>query len=211
MGLTDSAMTIGVYTLYDDVFEPCAAITMPILLKYCERHGYPLTIATERLSEQRVVWDKIPLLLENLHLNEWSFWIDADVLITNPEIKLESFLLDCPIQSDFIWSHDGNGPNLGVFFTRNSTQARVVLSDAWHMRGRADIGSEQHAVIEACRTSERVLITHVHQKRFNSYPYEAYNLPPTTEGNWTPGDFAMHLPGMTVDRRVEIFTKALSK
>jgi mannan polymerase II complex MNN10 subunit len=202
-------MTIGVFTFHDSLFQPVADITVPVLRAYCERHGYPLTVATERLSTQRIVWDKIPLLLENLHENNWSFFIDSDVLITNPMLKLEEFLIDVPIQSDFVLSHDMNGPNLGVFFVRNSVAARVILSDAWHMRDRADIGSEQHAIVEAMRDCERCLVTHVPQKRFNSYAYEDYDMPATTEGNWTPGDFAMHLPGMTVEKRVEVFRKYL--
>lgn len=201
-------MTIGVYTMHDSVFAPCADITLPVLRAYCERHGYPLTVATERLSDQRVVWDKIPLLLENMHLNDWSFFIEADLLITNPEKRLESWVFG--IDSDFILTHDVNGPNLGVFFVRNSTSARVVLSDAWHMRQRADIGSEQEALIESINHS-RVGVTQYHQRQFNSYPYEEYDLPSTTEGNWTQGDFAMHLPGMTVERRVEIFTRVLAQ
>lgn len=203
-------MTIGVFTFHDDLFKPCADITLPVLRAYCERHGYPLTVATERLSNQRVVWDKIPLLLENMDRNDWSFFIEADILITNPGWTLEMFLLGIG-DTDFVVSDDVNGMNFGVFFVRNSVQARVVLSDAWHMRDRADIGSEQHALIEACRESERVQISRVSQKLFNAYPYSEYGLPATTEGNWTEGDFALHLPGMTVEKRVEVFGRYLKE
>lgn len=204
-------MTIGVYTMHDVLFQPVADITLPVLRAYCERHGYPLTVATERLSDQRVVWDKIPLLLENLHLNDWSFFIEADILITNPEWTLEQFLFGNS-SADIIVSDDINGMNFGVFFVRDSTEARVVLSDAWHMRGRADIGSEQHALIEACQGSERIRLVRVSQKLFNSYPYATeYGMPATTEGNWAPGDFAMHLPGMTVEKRVEVFERHIAQ
>lgn len=201
-------MTIGVFTFHDELFKPVADITLPVLRAYCERHGYPLTVATERLSNQRVVWDKIPLLLKNLHLNDWSFFIEADILITNPEWTLETFLIGLG-EPDIIVSDDVNGMNFGVFFVRNSVQARVVLSDAWHLRDRADIGSEQHALIEACRDSEQVQVARVPQKLFNAYLYEHYGLPYHTPGNWTPGDFAMHLPGMTVEKRVEVFRRYL--
>lgn len=201
-------MSIGVYSFHDALFKPVADITLPVLRAYCERHGYPLTVATERLSNRRVVWDKIPLLLDNLHLNDWSFFIEADILITNPGWTLEMFLLGTG-DADIIVSDDVNGMNFGVFFVRNTTASRVVLSDAWHMRDRGDIGSEQHALIEACQDSEQVRVARVSQKLFNSYPYLEYGLPSTTEGNWTPGDFAMHLPGMTVEKRVEVFRRYL--
>jgi ribosome recycling factor len=44
------------------------------------------------------------------------------------------------------------------------------------------------------------------QSDFNSYPYEMYGHPATTPGNWVKGSsFALHLPGMTAQRRTEIF------
>lgn len=201
-------MTLGVYTMHDELFQPVADITLPVLRAYCERHGYPLTVCTERLSTKLISWDKLPLLLENLHRHDWSFYIDCDVLITNPELDLWRFLCGAE-DADFVLSHDINGMNLGAYFVRNSVSARVVLSDAWQMRDRADIGSDQPAITEALKDSP-AKVYWAPQKLFNAYPYSAeYGMPAETEGNWTPGDFAMHLPGKTVAERVEIFRKYL--
>ncbi|OUM61877.1 glycosyltransferase family 34 protein, partial [Piromyces sp. E2] len=50
---------------------------------------------------------------------DWIFWIDSDVILTNPNIKLESFLP--PEQFDdinLVITHDVNGLNNGIFFFR---------------------------------------------------------------------------------------------
>jgi hypothetical protein len=51
---------------------------------------------------------------------EWLFWHDADVVIVNNQILLETFLPPKPRWShiNFITSNDLGGLNIGVFFLR---------------------------------------------------------------------------------------------
>jgi hypothetical protein len=42
------------------------------------------------------------------------------------------------------------------------------------------------------------------QKGMNSYLHKVYGRPEEWPGNWEPGDWILHLPGMTVELRIQI-------
>lgn len=203
-------MNIGVFTHHDEVMAPVAAITVPVLQKYCDRHGYELTVATERLSDRRIVWDKIPLLQLNLSRFNWVWYVDCDILITNHYVKLEDILSQVPPDIDCYLATDINGPNLGSFFVRNTEWSDALLNATWLQGELPETTSEQHGLINALKGMALLAGGrggYASQNRFNSYPYELYGHPQTTPGNWRPGSFLVHLPGMTTERRVELFTE----
>lgn len=206
-------MKIGVFTHYDTYFEPVAAITVPIMREYCERHGYHFEAHTERLSERRVVWDKVSLLLDNLHSYYLTFHIDCDVLITNHNLNIipPAISLDRFYSPDVILSQDCNGWNMGVMGVRNCDSAEKWLLRAWHVGERAGIGSEQHAMYVAMHERPPHTVLTLPQSRSNAYPLPEYDeaLPEGCDGAWNPGAFLMHLPGMPNDKRVEIFKRYL--
>ncbi|TKA25888.1 hypothetical protein B0A50_05643 [Salinomyces thailandicus] len=87
-------------------------------------HGYRLHVLRQKLLDD--VWDKpayiLSLLLRELSKPdaerlEWLFWVDADTIILNPHIPIETFL---PPPGEFddvhlMYSNDWNGLNNGVF------------------------------------------------------------------------------------------------
>ena len=44
----------------------------------------------------------------------------------------------------------------------------------------------------------------VHQRVFNAYPYSEYQYPNDGGGSFQPGDFVIHLPGLSNARRLEL-------
>jgi hypothetical protein len=50
----------------------------------------------------------------------------------------------------------------------------------------------------------------VNQKQFNSYLYEKYDWA-WPDGQYTPGDFLLHLPGMSNEERVPILKEYSEK
>jgi hypothetical protein len=91
-------------------------------------HGYRLHVLRQQLLDD--VWSKpayiLSLLLRELSKSEserldWLFWVDADTVILNPHVPIETFLP--PPGSEFeevhlLYSNDWNGLNNGVFPVR---------------------------------------------------------------------------------------------
>ena len=88
-------------------------------------HGYRLHILRQQLMDD--VWSKpayiLSLLLRELSKPEserldWLFWVDADTVIMNPYVPIETFLPPPGTEFDDIYlmySNDWNGLNNGVF------------------------------------------------------------------------------------------------
>ena len=96
-------------------------------------HGYRLHVLRQQLLDD--VWSKpayiLSLLLRELSKPEserldWLFWVDADTVILNPHVPIETFLP--PPGNEFedvhlLYSNDWNGLNNGVFPVRVSQWA----------------------------------------------------------------------------------------
>ena len=93
--------------------------------RHDKEHGYRLYVLRQQLIDD--VWSKpayiLSLLLREMskHQSErldWLFWVDADTIILNPYIPIETFLPPPGTEFDDIYlmySNDWNGLNNGVF------------------------------------------------------------------------------------------------
>lgn len=213
-------MNIGLFTHFDENFKDVGNITYPILEKYCERHGYHANLLTKRVSDRFPVWDKIKLIYDNLDKYDWLMYLDADTLITNHTIKLESIIDN---NYNFIAANDVNGFNSGVFFIKGKNEwSKNFLEYAWNINPNDQVYAdwpchnatqgEQRALKAAIRdNTEPNKIKIISQKFFNCYLYTLYNRPDSTEGHWKNGDFILHLPAVDNARRFEIFTQKLKE
>lgn len=93
--------------------------------RHDKEHGYRLHILRQQLVDD--VWSKpayiLSLLLREMSKHEsdrldWLFWVDADTVILNPKIPIETFLPPPGTEFDdvyLLYSNDWNGLNNGVF------------------------------------------------------------------------------------------------
>jgi hypothetical protein len=73
---------------------------------------------------------------------DWVFWMDADALIMNPNIRLEDIILSSissPFPStsssvDLLLTRDHRSINAGVWFLRRSSWSLEFLSSWWSLR-----------------------------------------------------------------------------
>jgi len=94
--------------------------------QYSKYHGYKFLLNTYRYdTEREIYYMKLNMLIENLikclkeKSYDWIFWVDSDVVLINPNIKLETFLPNEKMDLiNFIGTIDFNGFNGGVFFIR---------------------------------------------------------------------------------------------
>ncbi|KAG0681898.1 alpha-1,6-mannosyltransferase [Pichia californica] len=133
---------------------------------YAERHGYILTLKDTTLKrryshEWREGWEKADILRQTMREfpnAEWFWWLDTHTFIMEPELSLESYLLnnidknayrsvnhfnpmkiksDIPYVTtvnqpvDMILAQDCGGFNLGSFLIRRSEWSELLLDIWW--------------------------------------------------------------------------------
>ncbi|XP_008794285.2 probable alpha-1,6-mannosyltransferase MNN10 [Phoenix dactylifera] len=188
---------------------------------YAERMGYDFIDARRLVDPSRPPnWSKILAIRSHLRHYDWLFWNDADTLVTNPDISLESILnvaigySDLKASPDLVVTEDFNGVNSGVFFFRRSEWSEKFLDTWWNQTSFVRFGSTLSGdnaamkhLIDSLPSEE--LRDHVRvspmQCLFNSYPWfptwkNAHRLissPLTTwRGAYSDGDFMVHLAGL---------------
>ncbi|KAF4552088.1 Hypothetical protein D9617_11g009360 [Elsinoe fawcettii] len=144
---------------------------------------------------------------------DWLFWHDADVVLMNDKIPLETFLPtnDNFEHVDFIVSNDLNGLNDGIFFLRVSPWALQFMAASLAFQkympkvGLRYEGQSTQEILSRTRDWKNKTI-HVPQRWFNSYQNygDPDDIPPEwhwTHGYFKPGDLLVHLPGSADSRK----------
>lgn len=169
---------------------------------YAQQHGYTYIQGGDECWDRTrpIPWSKIPFILNQLTtLPEGALlWLsDADVLITNPELKLEDQMVPyLPEGKDLLMTIDACGHiNSGNVLMRNT----AWLRDYWKRVGEQTdllyhIWWENAAMIKLLETNKNDFahteFTNKH-KKFNAY---LRGLP--GEPLWEPNDFLVHLAGV---------------
>jgi hypothetical protein len=169
---------------------------------YAAKHGYTYIEGGEEFwdRERPIPWSKVAFVLhvlKGLPDGELIFLSDADVLITNPDLRLEEQVVPLlPAKKDLLMTIDACGHiNSGNMLMRNSPWLR----DWWRRVGEQDdllyhIWWENAAMI---RLLEKVPGDLAHTEitgehlRFNAY---LRGLP--GQPLWIPGCFLVHFAGV---------------
>jgi hypothetical protein len=183
-------------------FKRALAPALNAKREYAARHGYTYVEGGEDVWDRHrpIAWSKVGFvlrLLERLPDGEFVWLSDADVLITNPTLRLEDHVLPLlPADKDLLLTLDACAHvNSGNMLMRVSPWLR----DFWR---RVDALSdftyhiwwENAAIIHLLETNvEDALHIHVtpEHKRFNAY---LQGLP--GQPLWLPGDFLVHFAGV---------------
>lgn len=172
---------------------------------YAARHGYTYIEAGEEFwdRDRPIAWSKVPFWLSALRSQaaEYDyFWIsDADVLITNPALRLEDHVLPLlPNGKSLLWNHDAcknlNSGNmifrcsdaawLIPFFERVWNRTDAIYHQWWENKGMVDEWTSSADV------RARIESTKEHW-RFNAYCGGRRG-----ERLWRPNDFLVHFAGV---------------
>jgi hypothetical protein len=176
---------------------------------YAARHGYTYIQGGEEFWDRTrpIPWSKVGFVLRilgDLPEGELVFLSDADVLITNPDLRLEDQVAPLlPSEKDLLMTIDSCGHiNSGNMLMRNS----AWLRDWWRRVGEQNdllyhIWWENAAMIRLLETVPadlaRTEITGQHI-RFNAY---LRGLP--GQALWTPGCFLVHFAGVYSPKEME--------
>jgi hypothetical protein len=176
---------------------------------YAERHGYQYIEGGEEVwnREKPIPWSKVAFvlgILSRIPDSELVFLSDADVMITNPELRLEDQVVPLlPAEKDLLMTIDACGHlNSGNMLMRNS----AWLRDWWRRVGEQTdltyhIWWENAAMIRLLETVPGDLAkteTTAESWRFNAY---LRGLP--GQRLWEPGCFLVHFAGVYDLKRME--------
>jgi hypothetical protein len=179
-------------------------------VKYAEKHGYTAVAKTDNFSPEQVHFDKFVHILDVMEKNpdvDWVWWLDNDAMITNFDIKVEDL-----VDKDYhvIMPTDIAALNTGSFIVRNSAQAKEWLNFLLSKKREYKDDKkwfEQQAVIDFYPKFQD-LFKIIPQQWLNSYDYKMYNVEGIDllgqDGQWYPGDFVIHWPGLPNDVRVKL-------
>lgn len=201
---------IAIVSLFNERHKDLADITWTNKQNYAAKHGYIAVSKTDNFSVEQVHFDKFVHILDVMNTNpdvDWIWWLDNDAMITNFDIRLEDL-----VDPDFhvIMATDIAALNTGSFIVRNSPQAKAWLEFLLSKRQEYKDDKkwfEQQAVIDFYPKFEE-LFKLVPQQWLNSYDYKMYGVEGIDlldqDGQWYPGDFVIHWPGLPNETRIEL-------
>lgn len=205
-------------TMHNDYYANIAPITNDNnKIPYCKLHGYELAAKTDGWGDN-IYFDKIQYLIdifENNHDVTWIWWLDCDALITNFTKKIEDIIDN---NYHIIISTDVNGINCGSFFIKNSKESldwlKMILSWKESYKFKKWDNPEQYPMIMTY-IKYRDIIKLLPQREINSYFYGLYHGVSNVDmlhtiGEWSAGDWVLHLPGTPNPLRIEVFQKMQS-
>jgi len=163
--------------------------------QYSKIHGYKFKFTSKKYDTGRNLFYMklhviIEAIIEGLKTNEydWVFWVDGDTVLTNPNIKLETFLpLDNKIH--YIAAADRHGLNAGVFLIRVCSWSLnfMMRSVAYHFYNK------KLKVGFADQTSmNNVLVTDKEDQHYVIVPQQWFNVYTNSK---KPGNFIIHFAG----------------
>jgi Protein of unknown function, DUF273 len=195
-----------------------------IMDDYANSNGYERRCITHRVSDTKWMgWDKIKLCIDTIQDCDVLFCLDTDLFIMNHNVTVESFL---DYENDIYIPRDRDNINVGVIILKNTEFVRQFLNDVWEMRNEIpdEFQSEQNAWWHVMNKYGLIKMKILNQKGINSYPYNDETFvkrfgrvedesqffkrryDPSIQphyGNFTTGDFILHMPGINMKRRFE--------
>jgi hypothetical protein len=173
---------------------------------YCKRHGYTFLEggAEEWDRKKPIPWSKINFILKYLDNYDYIFWTDGDVIITNPEKRLEDLVLPLlPTGKDMLWCRDacGNLNNGNVLFRGRSAWARDFLQRCYKQEQLTHHIWWDNAAFcylyETVAGDREKIETCEDPALFNAYLFDRQNsAESTTVRLYKPGDFLVHFAGV---------------
>lgn len=212
-------MSYGLVSMYNVAYEELAQLThVQNKVLYAKKYNYELYTKTSNFSTTyNINFEKVFIILEAFKSNpdlEWCFWLDCDAVVTNFNVKIEDHVDN---NYHFVISSDVNGLNAGSFLVRNSPRGVAYLeeigSNAYNYAHT--LWQEQQYIVDTYE-QHKDIIKVVPQKNINSYNYELYSNSyeknekwylAYSDGNWEPGHYVLHWPGVPNHTRLELAKK----
>lgn len=192
-------MNIAVITLGDKNIIDYSKYTFAINQHYCSIYGYTYIQYNKTLDETRPIpWSKIQAIQNNIDNFDWIYWIDADAIFFNHDIRIEDRIDEnynlilakaCGenwVSQNFADKKDFVNINTGSFLIRGKSSWSKFLLDKiyskvnrlehqwWENQALADIYLENNSIINSkIKILDQYLLNGTET---NFYCYEDFSL-----------------------------------
>lgn len=205
-------MNILIVTHYKPNYFELSKLTDASKRKYASKHGYDFHPVIGDYYGWGFDFQRIKIVYDMLFTQilgkkyDYVWWTGCDTMVINYTKKLESIIEK--YGGDFIISKDINGLNNDSVLYKNTE---------WTKKWLEFIMSKEPDYRHDCWESQRVMqhfaetddwksgVSIIPPNEFNSYFYSEYKWPDTTPGDVRKGDLLLHLPGMDLKQRLDIF------
>ena len=216
-------MTFALVTAHNAAYQPLADITWDQNKRlYAEQWGYDAHAKTTnyKYPVSQISFERTELIIELLESGKYD-WIHAcgcDTMITNFTIPLSDIV---DTDYDFIIATDCFNINNDSFLARNTPTTIAWLKHVVDVREQYANNPwyDQQAMIDTIdMMGDRIKF--VPQRELNSYDYDQYpgSVPHIykkdmfgNDGQWQSGDFLIHWPGVSLERRLPLATHMLTQ
>lgn len=192
-------------------FEPLAEVIKPSWENWASAHGYKMVWNKAEQKDFCFTFNKFDFVERYMKEtnDDYYFIAGCDMLITNPGDGLEDFLEIEPI----LITADCNGLNSEGIILRHCRITAEWLKRLWEMRYTHKNDQDAINALHCEYVDHTKFIPH---PSFNSIPYHLYDgfgwkKKSREVGQWEPGDLLMHLPGMTLQMRMDIFNNCIAQ
>lgn len=218
-------MSIKILTSNTIEYKPLADITFPTKAAYAELWGFDLEQKIH--TPKNLPWERVKFWREALDSCKVLLFTGADVMITNKYIPIGNLMAD--IDKDFYFAVDHNGLQSDSWIMRSNTTTRHFLDEVLLLEGNCaneqdamqiilsrqkDYGALRRSVdgngtmsrdqfysLEMNNTPVRCKI--LNRREINAMPYSHYGGTGNEPYSWQGGDFVLHMPGKSLEYRVE--------
>jgi hypothetical protein len=200
---------ICMVTAYDDKCSEHGDFASRINIAYCLKHKYDFRVYTDGFDKTRPpAWSKILFVKDALKDYEWVFWIDADAIVTNHRIEIESYI---QLGGDIFVCNETPHLvfNTGIFLIRQCDWSFWLLDEIWNKKEWQSFAScEQTAFNQiVCEGHTGHRMVYYPMREFNAVP-----LPTRSEIKWQPGDFIAHcMTDICSSEKVRILSECLKR
>lgn len=195
-------MRIAVLTLViGDKYKSAVSLGTESKIKYCQKNNYNFIIGGDEVYDKSrpIAWSKIKMIEKYLPNYDYIFVSDADVIIMNDDIKIESFIEKYMNQKILLVSKDWQNINTGNIIIKNCDEIYSLMKNIWKQTQFLNHGWwEQAAFIHLYNSNAEIRdYTYVLEEShlINAYVITFdFNIPETNK--YRTGDFLIHLAGI---------------
>lgn len=206
-----SIMFIYLYT--ENIYDYCQH-SIKNLTAYIKKYNYGLTIYSEPFNTSvSPCWNKIPAILENLKLYSYVVWFDADAIVNNFNIPINSILNQYP-EAEIIGCLDIYAKkecmNSGIMIIKNTPWAYNIFKKTWESElphGHNDQNVIFYTIVEDLipganqKLKSNPYCLKLSDKKFKLLNENTFN---SNIQSYKPGDFILHLMGMSTESRIDV-------
>lgn len=199
-------MNVLLLTHCSPEYQKLGDITLPRWKQYCQKWGYALDVSSAPSSPD-LPWDKMRRIASALPQYDLVQWVGVDTYCTDLNQNAVQWW-QANGQPPALLTWDLYGINSDSMIFSNTPLAHMFLY-AVNTLGKAFYSNhpfvEQEALSRFSHQKPYVdFIKIIPQKGMNSYLHKVYGRPEEWPGNWEPGDWILHLPGLSVDLRIQV-------